>query len=127
MNEKDYQTILTYDISNRDVTGYVHFWIVDQGNLAIDNLKITNMDNNPALVKREFVSGLIEKPEDWVYEPFERVYATETEDTQETQEETGISFSWYLLIPTTALAGLLVLVVTDTIIRACKKRKMKKK
>ena len=126
MNEKNYQTILNYEVTNRDVSGYVHFWIVDQGNLAMDNLKITNLDHNGAVVEKEFVSGLIEKPEDWVYEPFERVYASETENAQEAQEETGIIFSWYLLIPTTALAGILVLVVADTVVRTCKKRKMKK-
>ena len=118
MNETNYHTILSYEISDRDVTGYVHLWVVDQGNFAIDNFKITNLDHNPTLVEKEFVSGLIEKPEDWLYEPFERVYAPET---QETEEESV--FSWYLLIPTTALIGILALVITDAVIRICKKKK----
>lgn len=121
MNEKEYQTLLTYDILNRDVTGYVHFWVVDKANFAIDNLKITNLDNNPALVEKEFLSGKIEKPEDWVYEPFERVYATKEEEA-----ETEKTISWYLLIPTTALAGVVILAVTDGVVRICKKRKLKK-
>lgn len=118
MNESNYHTLLSYEIGDRDVTGYVHLWVVDQGNFAIDNFKITNLDHNPTLVEKEFVSGLIEKPEDWVYEPFERVYAPET---QEPEEESG--FSWYLLIPTTALVGILVLVVTDAVIRSFRKKK----
>ena len=118
MNETNYHPILSYEIANRDVTGYVHLWVVDQGNFAIDNLKITNLDHDPQLVEKEFVSGLIEKPEDWVYEPFERVYKQETQDVEEEK-----TFSWYLMIPTTALAGILILVVTDMVIRTCKKKK----
>jgi len=118
MNEKNYHTLFNYNILNRDVTGYVHFWVVDRANLAIDNLKITNLDHKPTLVEKEFVSGLIERPDDWVYEPFERVYASETQETEEER-----TFSWYLLIPTTALIGLLALVTTDAVIRLRKKKK----
>ena len=118
MNEKSYQTLLTYNILNRDVTGYVHFWVVDRANFAIDNLKITNLDHNPTLVEKEFVSGKIEKPEDWVYEPFERVYAPEVQE-----EDTEKTFSWYLLIPTTLLAGIVVLVVVDRVIYIIGKKK----
>lgn len=125
MNEKNYQTLLTYDIANRDVTGYVHFWVVDKATMAIDNFKITNLDHNPALVEKEFVSGKIEKPADWVYEPFERVYAPEAEDEAE-EADAEKTISWYLLIPTTALAGIIVLVVVDRIIYVSQKKKKKK-
>lgn len=118
MNEKEYQTLLTYEIVNRDVTGYVHFWVVDKANLAIDNLKITNLDHEPVLVKKEFVSGKIEKPDDWVYEEYERVYAPETEEVVEEK-----TFSWYLLIPTTALAGILIIVVVDRVVYSIQKKK----
>jgi len=118
MNEKEFTTLLTYEIVNRDVTGYVHFWVVDKANFAIDNLKITNLDHNPALVEKEFVSGKIEKPDDWVYEEYERVYAPETEEVVEEK-----TFSWYLLIPTTALAGILILVVVDRVIYTVQKKK----
>ena len=117
MNEKNYQTLLTYAITNQDVTGYVHLWVLDRANFAIDNLKITNLDHNPTLVEKEFISGKIEKPADWEYEPFERVYAP----TEEVIEEKTIS--WYLLIPTTALVGIVGIVAVDTVIRICKKRK----
>lgn len=130
MNEKNFQTLLTYEISNRDVTGYVHFWVLDKATMVIDNFKITNLDYNPALVEKEFVNGNIEKPEDWVYEPYERVYAPEVDEEAEgAAGEAGAEkiISWYLLIPTTALAGIIVLVVVDRIIYIAQKKKKKKK
>ena len=118
MNDKNFQTLMSYDIHNRDVTGYVHFWVVDRANFAIGNLKITNLDHNPNLVEKEFLSGKIERPADWVYEQYERVYAPETK-----KEETEKTFSWYLLIPTTVLSGILVVVAVDRIVYICKKKK----
>ncbi len=118
INEKTYQTLLTYEVSDRDVTGYVHLWVLDKANFAIDNLKITNLDHNPTLVEKEFISGKIEKPADWVYEEYERVYAPETEEVVEEK-----TISWYLLIPTTALVGIIGIVAVDTVIRLCRKKK----
>jgi hypothetical protein len=118
MNEKTFQPLFTYEIVNRDVTGYVHFWVIDKANLAIDNLKITNLDHDPALVEKDFISGKIEKPDDWVYEEYERVYAPETEEV--VKEKT---FSWYLLIPTTTLAGILIIVVVDRVVYSIQKKK----
>lgn len=125
MNEKSYQPLLSYKLTNQDITGYVHLWVIDRANCAIDNFKITNLDDNPTLVEKEFVSGKIEKPADWEYEPFDRVYAPEKQETDE-EDATVKTFSWYLLIPTTALAGVVVLVITDTVVRAVKKAKKKK-
>jgi len=118
MNEKTYQTLLTYELTNQDVTGYVHLWIVDKANCAIDNLKITNLDHNPTLVEKEFVSGKLEKPADFVYEPFERVYAPEEQEVVEEK-----TLSWYLLIPTTALVGIVGIAAVDTVIRISRKKK----
>ena len=118
MNEKNYQTLLTYEISNRDVTGYVHLWVIDKANFAIDNLKITNLDDNPTLVEKEFVSGKLEKPADWVYEEFERVYAPVEEEVVEEK-----TLSWYLLIPTTAMVGIVGIAAVDGVRRLCKKKK----
>ena len=122
MNEKSYHTLLNYTLSNQDITGYVHLWVVDKANFAIDNLKITNLDHNPTLVEKEFISGKMEKPADWEYEPFERVYATDTQKTDGAEDSTK-SFTWYLLIPTTALVGIVGIVAVDTVIRVCKKKK----
>lgn len=117
MNETSYQQLLSYSLRNQDVTGYVHFWVADYANMAIDNLKITNLDHNAKVVEKEFVSGKIEKPADWVYEPFPRVYATET-DIKEDES----TFPWYLLIPTTALVGVVVLVTIDLVIGKSRKK-----
>lgn len=111
-----YKTLLSYNLGNIDTTGYLHFWVMDQSNMAIDNLVIKNMDNNPTLIETEFKSGLIVKPEDAVYEPFERVYAVEAE------EETN-GFSWYLLIPITIAASAVALAVTAYLGRGKGKKK----
>ena len=125
MNEKSYQTLLNYKLSNQDITGYVHLWVIDKANFAIDNLKITNLDHNPTLVEKEFVSGKIEKPADWEYESFERVYPPEIQESVG-EDEMPKTFSWYLLIPTTAFAGVVILIIVDSIVRAGKKRKKNK-
>lgn len=116
MKEEKYQTVLTYEMRNGTPTGYIHIWATTAGQSAIDNLKIKNLDESPNLIATKYQSGKWEVPEDYAYEPVERVYA-------ESQQVSAKAFSWYLLIPTTALVGVLAIAATAL---ATSKKKNKK-
>ena len=114
MEEENYTTLLTYSLGSGISTGCVHFWIMDQGNIAIDNLVIKNMDDTPGIIKKEFKSGKIERPADAVYVPFERVYAP---GTVVPGSETGLGVIWYLLIPAAVVVGAAAITVTVVVLR----------
>ena len=116
MQEEKYQTVLIYEMRNGTPSGYIHIWATTAGQSAIDNLKIKNLDESPNLITTEYQSGKWEVPEDYAYEPVKRVYA-------ESQQESEKAFSWYLLIPTTTLVGVLAIAATAL---ATSKKKNKK-
>lgn len=114
MEETTWTEALSYELPTP--TGYISIW---QGNnMAIDNLSITNLDDDPDLIEMPFESSLVEVPEDYEYEPMEKVY--------ETVEEKEEGFSWLLLIPITAgvcVVGLGVLVLVVKVKGKKKRRK----
>lgn len=103
VEEEEFTTILNYKMDEGSVEGYVHFWITQTGNMAIDNIKMTNLDTNPNTIEVEYQDGAIEIPPDFGYQPFEIVYAEE-------EKEDGLS--WYWLIPATLVIGALIPGVT---------------
>lgn len=111
LDEENFQTVLQYKLRGGTPTGHLHIWAPTAANFAIDNLKITNLDENPKIIETEYVSGKIEIPEDNVPEELERVYADKK------QEGTR----WYLLIPVTAAASVSALVITALLLRGKKK------
>lgn len=106
MDEKDFHTVLTYKMKSALPTGFVQIWATSAGQFALDNLKITNLDENPNLIETEFKSGKWDVPEDAGYQPLERVYASTDADGK------ALAFSWYYLIPITVVVVLVGLAVT---------------
>ncbi len=94
--------------------GKIQFWSSDT-TFALDNLKITNLDNNPNLIELEKAYYVPEGTEDWEYQEAERVYVDATEP------ETG--FKWPILLVYAVIAGEVV-IVAAVIIRLVRKRKL---
>ena len=111
LEEENFQTVLQYKLKGGTPTGYLHIWAPQAANFAIDNLKITNLDESPKVIETEYISGKIEVPKDYVLEKSERVYADKK------QEGTN----WYLFIPVTAGVGVSALVITVLLTRGKKK------
>lgn len=104
MDEENFTEIMQYQLSGTTPTGYVHIWTTSTtANFAIDNLSIVNKDKEPKLIEVEYKSALVVKPDDYSYEPMERVY-------QEKTEETG--FNVYYIIPAVASLCIIALLVT---------------
>lgn len=101
MDEEAFTDLFEYQVTRETPLGYVHIWTTASvANLAIDNLKIENKDVDPVLLDVEFKDGIIEKPEDFKYEPMERVYKNGGKQ----------EFNWYLLIPAMAVACVIAVV-----------------
>lgn len=113
MEETQYKEVLSYQLSKETPTGYVQIWTTGLCNFAIDNLQINNLDINPNLIEVEYASALIEKPEDFDYQPMEAVYL------EENKEE---SFQLYYYI-TPAVAFICVIVVGTVWICTRKQKK----
>lgn len=92
IDETKWIEVLSYEIETP--TGTIQIWGQDACNYAIDNLKITNLDANPSLIEIDYASSVIQRTEEYTYEPMEKVYAP--------QVETEEPFSWYWLIPIVA-------------------------
>ena len=64
LNTTTYITVAEADYEYQ-TTGYIYIWSTGKANSAIDNLKITNLDNNANLIEVERVSSVM-KAEDYV-------------------------------------------------------------
>ena len=112
VDEKEFTDVFKYQITRETPMGYVHIWTTASvANLAIDNLKIENKDTDPVLVDVDFKDGIIEKPEDFKYEPMERIYKSAEAE----------SFNWYLVL--VGVAGACVLISCIVLIIRASKRK----
>lgn len=104
MDEEKFTEIMKYQLSGTTPTGYVHIWTTSTtANFAIDNLSIVNKDKEPNLIEVDYKSALVVKPEDYSYEPMERVY-------QENNARTV--FNVYYVIPAVATLCIIVLLIT---------------
>ena len=119
VTEKNYEILGTYTLAGGSPTGYIRFAIPDIGNMAIDNLKITNLDENPSLVETEYKNG-IKTFEDAVYEPFERVYK---DDKTDANAETKSGISWYWLLPISAVVGAAMIGISFVVVKVKEKRR----
>ena len=123
MEEKEYQTVLTYQLKSGTPTGHVQIWIPTNGNCAIDNIKVTNLDKDAQLIETEFKNGKLVIPEDPGYQPMERVYADSVEESsgKVNEEKEPLSKTW-MLIPVSAMVGGIALGVTAILTRNKKKK-----
>lgn len=117
LEEENFQTVLQYKLKGGTPTGHLHIWAPTASNFAIDNLKITNLDDGANVIETEYKSGKIVVPEGKAPEELKRVY----KEVKETDS------SWYLLIPVTAGAGASALLITALLTRGKKKAKEAKK
>ena len=113
LEEEQYETVLEYQLRGGTPTGHIHIWTPQAATYAIDNLKITNLDEGAKLIETEYKSRKFQVPEDSQPDPLERVYA-------EVEEKTS---SWYLLIPATAIVGAAALGIAALVSRGKKKGK----
>lgn len=96
-------------------TGYIKIWSVNDANFAIDNFKITNLDEDAKLTNVEFKGARIVQ-EDFDYQPAEIVFRTNTDDVQKED------VSNYMIIGMTVL-GCALIVGCSFLIAACFKKK----
>ncbi len=111
LEEESFQTVLQYKLKGGTPNGYIHIWAPQAANFAIDNLKITNLDEGADLIETEYVGGKIKVPEGNAPEKMERVYA----------EKKNEGLKWYWLIPVTAGTGISALMITALLTRSKKK------
>lgn len=119
VTEKDYEILGSYVLDGGSPTGYIRFAIPDMGHMAIDNLKIINLDEKPSLIETEYENG-IKTFEDAKYEPFKRVYKEEKK-TADVEVKPGIS--WYWLLPVSAVLGAAMIGVSFAVAKAKAKRR----
>ncbi len=113
LEEQNFETVLQYKLKGGTPTGHLHIWAPTPASFALDNIKVTNLDNDANIIETEYRNGKIVKPEDNVPEELERVYAE--------VEESGTP--WYLLIPVTAGATVSAILITVLITRGKKQKK----
>ena len=76
--------------------------------MAIDNLIIKNLDENPNLIETEFKSGKVTY-KDYDYKPFERVYKEKEDATTDKKDSVNV---WYWSIPVALVLGGIAIAVT---------------
>lgn len=114
IEEKKFTDIMTYQVSERTPTGYVHIWTTSVvANLSIDNLKLINTDEEPNLIEVPFESSFIEVPEDYDYQPQEVTYMEQKKEKR---------FNPYLVIPVVGAVCIVVLLISCLIMRKKEKK-----
>lgn len=102
-------------------TGYVKIWSVNEGNFVIDNIKITNLDENANLTDVEFKSAVFVS-EDYDYQPPELEFRPQEQIDNDNKNTKSVE---WLPVMITASASA-VLVLCSAVISGClKKRKDK--
>ena len=102
-------------------TGYVKIWSVNDGNFAVDNIKITNLDDTPNLKEVEFASAAFVY-EDYEYTPADLVFRPR--DSANTDTTGANSINWMPVIITAAASA--VVIVCAVVISASMKKKKSK-
>lgn len=117
LKTENWMEIATHTYDNFK-TGYIKIWSTRDTNLAIDNFKVENLDQDPNLKEYEFKSAKIVQ-EDFAYEPTELVFREEAE----TEEK---SFPWMVIVLGAAALGVVILgggITANLIIRKKSKKK----
>lgn len=114
IQSEKYDEVYSYKVSNSTPLGYIHIWSSGRGNFAIDNLKVTNMDNDANVKEVDYKPFIIENTEDWEYQPQEAVYLEQTNDN---------GFNWKLLVAGEVLAGAVVFAICMVVAKTVKKGK----
>lgn len=118
IDEAEFVTVCEYDIANGQTpTGYIHIWGSEPNNFAIDNIVITNLDQNAKIIETQYKAGTVTVPEDHKYEKAEMVF----KDAEPARKDPEKTFNWFLLIP--CAAGVSILCILGSVIVAKSRRK----
>lgn len=101
--------------------GYIKLWSVNEGNFVIDNIKITNLDDNANLTDVEFESAAFIS-EDFDYQPPELEFRPQ-EQTANDQKNTK-PIDWLPIIITAAVS--VAVVACSAVISGCRKKRKDK-
>lgn len=93
-DESEWTEVMNYQMGTKTPLGYIQIWMLTPGNVAIDNLKIVNKDENPQLTDVDTKYEYLDKADDYVYQQEEDVYHDYTDEKK--------TFNQYLLIPVVA-------------------------
>ena len=111
LDENEFTTIGEYDTPDLQTPlGYLHIWACGPANMAIDNIKVTNLDKNPNLVEVGYETSKFEIPADYDYTPdLEMVYRPTTEKSNK--------FQWYYLLVGAGVVSVLAMAVTAGVLK----------
>ena len=119
LEETEFTTVCQFEIDNGHTpTGYIHIWGSEPGNFAIDNIKITNLDQNPQIIETQYKSGEVIVPDDFDFQREEMIF----KESGETIDPENKGFNYYLLIPCSAAIAV-AMVVCSAIFAYRRKRK----
>ena len=115
LDAETFDEVLSYKMGNITPLGYIHIWSNEIANVAIDNLVITNLDDNPNTVELDYKEGFIQSNGDWVYQPMDKIYR----DTVTVEEQTSSPWPWIAA----AEAAVGVLFAVGAVVYAVTKKK----
>lgn len=103
-------------------TGYIKMWTLGDGNVAVDNIQLKNLDDGANLTEVPFKAALIEV-EPYEYQEEELVFMPDVKGQSKEAEE----FSWKPIVTYTIICSLAVLIVSaiTTAVIIQRKKKMK--
>ena len=119
LGAKTYTTVGEADYDNAK-SGPIKFWTSGYGNCAIDNIRITNLDQDPNIIEVEYKSAMIEQ-DDFDYQTAELVFREEASADKEDVEE----FRWKEIVLITVSTCFVILVIS-TIISILQRRRIRK-
>lgn len=101
-------------------SGQVYIWCPGEGNFAIDNIKITNLDEDPNLIEVEYKSSVMKKVD---YELTDEEKTMTFRKTDDTEEDMTLSSEKIFFI--CCLGGALLFLIVGVVV-SVKKRKTDK-
>lgn len=102
-------------------TGYIKIWSVNDGNFEVDNIQITNLDDNANLTDVEFQSAAFVS-ENYDYQPPQLVFRPQ-EQTNTDADDTA-SWDWMPVIVAAAVSA--VIILSAVVVSAGLKKRKKK-
>ena len=102
-------------------TGYIKIWSVNDGNFAVDNIKLINLDNDANLTEVEFQSAVFVS-EDYDYQPPELVFRPQEQTDVDTDDTASVDWMPVIIAATASAVIILGAVVVSA---GLKKKKNK--
>lgn len=106
LEAEDFKVIAEADYEDMR-TGYIKMWTLGDGNVAVDNIQIKNLDREANVIEVPFKAALIEV-EDYVYQEEETVFMPEAKgESEEVKEE-----PWKAIVTYTVIGSVSILAVS---------------